>query len=328
MLAQGSGIFGVGVLIDHDGGDTYEGYDSCQGHAQFGFGLLADLGSGNDSYETLQQSQGYGGPRGIGWLIDDGGDDTYLAIAEPLIYDWAGEGSNWSGSQGFGYGVRDGYFTPGAPIFSGGLGGLFDLAGDDDFQCAVMCQGFGYAFGAGLFFDAGGDDDHLITHKYGTGAATHWAIGIYLDDGGIDTYRNSGDDECIGLGYDASVAFHIDRGAEADVYTIENVGDFAVGVSRIPALGVLINEGGDDEYHIPGAGNRALGRSRLEPGNRDGYLATVINLGMFLDLGGAADLYDIARDDVGNALEWIQTEPDDPDEWDPQYDFGYGLDTQ
>jgi len=328
MLAQGCGVFGVGVLLDHQGIDVYEGYDSCQGHAQFGYGLLADLGPEGDSYETLQQSQGYGGPRGIGWLVDAGGDDSYLAIAEPLIYDWAGEGSNWSGSQGFGYGVRDGYFTVGAPIFSGGLGGLFDQAGDDDYQCAVMCQGFGYAFGAGLFFDGGGDDDHLITHKYAIGAATHWAIGIYLDEGGVDTYTNSGDDECIGLGYDASVAFHIDRGDAADVYTIDNVGDFAVGVSRIPALGVLINEGGDDEYHIPGSGNRALGRSRLEPGNRDGYLAEVINLGMFLDLGGSADVYDIARDDVGNGLEWIQTDPDDPAEWDPDFDFGYGLDTQ
>ena len=31
-----------------------------------------------------------------GWL------DFDVAIAEPLIYDWASEGSNWSGSQGFG----------------------------------------------------------------------------------------------------------------------------------------------------------------------------------------------------------------------------------
>ncbi|MCK9464245.1 MAG: hypothetical protein M0R80_31900 [Proteobacteria bacterium] len=111
-----------------------------------------------------------------------------------------------------------------------------------------------------------------------------------------------------------------------DVYTLDNFGEFAFGVSRIPATGVLINEGGDDEYHVPGDGTRAIGRSRVEPGNRDGYYATVINLGMFLDLGGAADLYDIARADVGNGAEWIQTDGDDPTEWDPQYDYGYGLD--
>ena len=324
-LAQGVGVFGVGVLMDHGGADVYRGYYSCQGHAEWGYGLLVDLGDDDDYYETLQTSQGYGGPRGIGWLVDEGGNDAYLAIADPIIWDWAGEGTNWSGSQGFGYGVRDGFFTAGDPIFSGGLGGLFDLDGDDDYQCAVMCQGFGYAFGAGLFYDARGNDDHLVTHKYALGSATHWAIGLYLDGDGEDTYRNSGDDECIGLGYDASVAYHIDRGDEADIYTIDNVGNFTLGAGRIPALGVLINEGGDDEYHIPGSGTRALGRSYTADGNRSDYLAATINMGMFFDLGGSGDLYDIAREGVGNGLEWIQTDPDGGD-WTAEYDFGYGLD--
>jgi hypothetical protein len=325
--SQGFGLFGVGVLVDHAGTDRYRGYSSSQGCGDFGYGLLADWGGGDDAYETLQKSQGYGGPRGIGWLVDDAGNDTYVAVSEPIVWDWAGEGTNWSGSQGFGYGVRDGFFTPGAPIFSGGLGGLFDLDGDDDYTCAVMCQGFGYAFGAGLFYDRRGDDDHLVTHKYAMGSATHWAIGLLLDGEGRDTYRNSGDDECIGLGYDASVAFHIDRGAEDDVYTIDHVGDFTLGAGRIPALGVLINEGGNDAYHVAGSGVRALGRSYTAADNRAGYLARVPNVGMFLDLGGVADVYDVARDGPANGGEWIQTDPDG-DDWDPAHDFGYGLDTE
>jgi hypothetical protein len=326
-LCQGMGAFGVGVLADHGGADTYSGYTMCQGSADFGYGLLVDLGDGRDQYETWQKSQGYGGPRGMGWLVDEAGDDHYLAIAEPIIVDWAGEGSNWSGSQGFGFGVRDGFFTEGAPIFSGGLGALFDLDGDDSFQCAVMCQGFGYAFGTGLFYDRRGDDDHLITHKYALGSATHWAVGLYLDGDGDDSYRNDDDDECIGLGYDASVAFHIDRGNGDDVYTLDNFGDFVLGQSRIPALGVLINEGGDDEYHVPGSGSRAIGRTFTQGGNREGYLSRVISLGMFLDLGGTDDWYDIARDEVDNDTEWIQTEPTGED-WDPRYDYGYGLDLE
>lgn len=326
-VSQGAGIFGVGVLADHGGSDRYRGYVGSQGSADFGYGLLVDLGGTIDTYETLQTSQGYGGPRGMGWLVDDGGDDVYVAIAEPLIVDWAGEGSNWSGSQGFGYGVRDGFFTPGDPIFSGGLGAIFDLAGNDDYQCAVMCQGFGYAFGTGLFYDPVGDDDHLVTHKYAMGAATHWAVGVFVDGQGSDTYRNSGDDECIGLGYDASPAFHIDRGDGADVYTIDNVGDFVLGVGRIPGLGVLINEGGDDEYHVPGSGLRSIGRSYTAAGNRDGYLGSVPNVGIFLDLGGTADTYDFLPTDAGNGLEWIQTDAQG-DDWDPAHDFGYGLDTE
>ncbi len=326
-VAQGAGIFGVGVLVDHGGSDRYRGYSGSQGSADFGYGLLVDLGGTADTYETLQRSQGYGGPRGMGWLVDDGGDDAYLAIAEPLVVDWAGEGSNWSGSQGFGYGVRDGYFTPGAPVFSGGLGALFDLEGNDDYQCAVMCQGFGYAFGTGLFYDPVGDDDHLVTHKYAMGAATHWAVGVFIDGQGSDTYRNSGDDECIGLGYDASPAFHIDRGDQDDVYTIDNVGDFVLGVGRIPGLGVLINEGGDDTYQVPGSGLRSIGRSYTAADNRAGYLGSVPNVGMFLDLGGTADTYDFAAAGVGNGLTWIQSDPQG-DDWDPAHDFGYGIDTE
>lgn len=325
-MVQGAGVFGVGVLLDHAGNDTYKGYHEAQGHAQFGYGLLADFGVGADSYETLQMSQGYGGPRGIGWLVDEGGNDTYLAIAEPLVINWAGEGSNWSGSQGFGFGVRDGFFTMGAPVFSGGLGGLFDLAGDDDFQCAVMCQGFGYAFGTGIFYDAAGDDDHLTTHKYAMGAATHWAIGVLVDMDGADTYRNNDDDECIGEGYDASVAFHLDRGQGDDVYTLDNFGDFTLGIALHPSLGVLINEDGDESYQVPGPGLLAIGRACTSAGDRDGYLAGVPTVGMFLDLGGA-DTYGIARTGPADGAEWIQ---DDAacDGWVAGLDLGYGLDSE
>ncbi len=328
-LGQGAGVWGIGVLADHGGSDRYRGYVNAQGHGQFGQGLLVDLGAGDDSYETLEKSQGYGGPRGVGWLVDDGGADTYLAIEEPILWDWAGEGSNWSGSQGFGYGVRDGFFVDGAPVFSGGLGALFDLDGDDSYQCAVMCQGFGYAWGTGLLWDRAGDDEHVITHKYATGAATHWAVGLYVDHAGDDGYRNRGNDECIGLGYDSSVAWHLDRGDGADVYTIDNIGDFAVGGTRIPSLGVLINEGGDDEYHIPGSGRRALGYARVESGNRgmSSYLRLVQNVGLFFDLGGTGDVYDTAREGVGNGLDWLQTEPDG-DGWNPTFDHGYGLDSE
>ena len=67
-----------------------------------------------------------GGTRGIGYLVDDGGNDDYLAIENPIISDWAGEGTNWSGSQGFGFGTR---LLPSGPYLSGGLGALFDLGG-------------------------------------------------------------------------------------------------------------------------------------------------------------------------------------------------------
>lgn len=323
-FAQGAATFGVGALVDHEGADTYAGYDHSQGSADYGEAVLLDLGDGVDRYTTLQRSQGYGGVRGVGWLVDEAGDDVYEAITDPIVYDWAGEGANWSGSQGFGYGVRDGFFTAGAPILGGGLGALFDLAGDDDFTCSVMCQGFGYAWGTGLLWDPEGDDDHLVTHKYAMGSATHWAVGLLVDGGGDDTYRNNDDDECIAEGYDGSVAFHLDLGDGNDTYTLDHTSDSTLGLARHPAMGIFVNEGGDDTYELPGSGAVALGRAIIDEGDRAGYMATTPSLGMFLDLGGT-DTYNTDRTDVGDGREWVQTEPLGGD-WDPAYDFGYGLD--
>jgi hypothetical protein len=318
---QGYGIYGTGVLVDHEGDDLYEGYDYAQGAAEFGYGLLLDLGDGADSYETLQRSQGYGGPRGIGWIVDQAGDDQYLAIEEPIIFDWAGEGTNFSGAQGFAFGWRAG------PYWSGGLGGLFDLAGNDSYQCAVMCLGFGYFFGTGLFFDRTGDDSYVNTHKYTLGSATHQSVGLFVDGQGADTYTLVGDDEAIGLGYDHGVAYHIDRGEGDDVYSVENIGDFTLGFARHPALGTLINEAGNDQYHIAGTGDVTCGRSWVDANDRQGTLAKIITMALFLDLAGPADEYDIAREEVTNAGAWHQTEPLGGG-WDPKLDFAYGWDLE
>lgn len=320
---QGAALFGVGVLLDHAGKDRYRGYHMSQGAAEMGLGLLLDRGKGVDRYETLQNSQGYGGPRGIGWLVDDGGGDTYVAIKKPLVYNWAGEGHNFTGGQGFGFGYR------GGPYLSGGLGALLDLGGDDSYQCSVMCQGFGYFFGTGLHYDASGKDRYEITHKYGLGSATHQSVGLFIDGGGADTYRVSGDDEAIALGYDHGVAFHIDRGKEDDSYTVDNVGDFVLGFARHPAMGVLINEGGDDSYNLPaGKGARALGRSHVDANDRNAsYAKDTVTLGLFLDLGGAKDTYPAARTDAGNGKTWRQTTSQGKG-WTKGLDYGYGVDSE
>lgn len=335
-FCQGYGLFGVGAHLDRGGNDTYEGYAYSQGAAEFGYGLLLDTGGGKDTYETYQLSQGFGGTRGIGWLVDDGGDDDYLAIEDPIIDNWAGEGTNWSGSQGFGFGTR--IFpqgsTPGTYL-SGGLGGLFDLGGDDHFKCAVMCEGFGYFFGAGLFYDKAGDDDYVVSHKYGMGGATHQSIGLFLDYGGADTHTYlghgpTGGGEGVGLGYDLGVAFHIDRGGENDSYDFPVEIGWIMGFARHPALGVLINEGGDDSYHVLGlAGETAFGTSEVFSTDRSSAAGTLstVSLGMFLDLGGANDTYDLSHAGLANGAKWLQTTPIG-DGWDPTLDHGYGLDSE
>ncbi|MFO0756614.1 MAG: hypothetical protein U0359_08995 [Byssovorax sp.] len=333
---QGYGLFGVGVHIDRGGSDVYKGYALSQGAAEYGYGLLLDTGGSKDTYETYQTSQGYGGTRGIGWLVDDGGDDDYLAIEDPIISNWAGEGTNWSGSQGFGFGLR--IFpqgtTPGVYL-SGGLGGLFDLAGNDHYKCAVMCQGFGYFFGAGMLYDKAGDDEYVVSHKYGMGGATHQSIGLFLDDGGADKHTylghgSTGGGEGVGLGYDLGVAFHIDRGKENDTYDFPVEIGWIMGFSRHPSLGVLINEGGDDTYHAIGiAGEKAFGTAEAFSTDRSAAAGTLKTptLGMFLDLGGKNDVYDLSHAGIGNGAKWTQTTPLG-DGWDPALDHGYGLDKE
>jgi len=330
-FAQGYALFGVGVLLDHGGADLYRGYDNSQGSAEYGYALLFDSGASKDKYETWELSEGFGGTRGIGFLVDDGGNDEYLAIEDPIISDWAGEGTNWSGSMGFGFGTR----LSTAPYLSGGLGALFDLGGDDKYQCAVMCQGFGYFFGAGVFWDESGNDDHIVTHKYGIGGATHQSIGVFMDGQGADKYTylghgSTGGGEGVGLGYDLGVAFHIDRGNEADIYSFPVDIGWVMGFARHPALGVLINEGGDDEYHVTGkAGATAFGTSEVFDYDRTAGIGTLKtpSLGMFLDLGGKKDVYDLTHVGSGNAMKWIQTTPVGAG-WKPELDHGYGLDTE
>ncbi len=347
---QAYGTWGVGVLVDHGGTDTYKGYSRSQGAADFGYGLLVDLGGGNDTYETLHNSQGFGGPRGIGWLVDDAGDDHYTALTTLIPNDQANapydqEGSNFSGAQGFGWGLRV-WDSNGNPVayLSGGLGGLFDFAGNDTYVCAVMCQAWGYFYGTGLFYDQSGNDAYTVWHKYGLGGATHQAAAVFIDAQGADHYEyasggiaTNGGSEGVGLGYDVSVGFHIDRGPEADVYKFDadkQMWGEVLGVARFPGIGVLINEAGDDQYNLPGVmGAYALGMTDMPTSNPPyrtavPQTANTISLGMFLDLGGN-DTYAATGSQAVNNATWKQTGPttnSTTDVFDPALDHGYGFD--
>jgi hypothetical protein len=344
------GTWGVGAIVDHGGQDHYKGWVRSQGAADFGYGLLVDLGGSEDTYETLHNSQGFGGTRGLGWLVDDGGNDTYRAETELINFDpnnapYNKEGSNFSGAQGFGWGLRV-WDSNGAGVayLSGGMGGLFDLGGNDTYVCAVMCQAWGYFFGTGLLYDKSGDDSYSVWHKYGIGGATHQAIGVFIDASGADHYEytaggidTNGGSEGVGLGYDLGVGFHLDRGPEPDVYQFDQDkqkwGE-VLGIARFPGIGVLINEGGDDEYHLPGVmGAYALGMTDMpysDPPYREQVpgTASTISLGMFFDLGGA-DTYDAGGSQAKNDATWKQTAAttnSTQDQFDPALDHGYGFD--
>ncbi|MCL4193906.1 MAG: hypothetical protein KJZ87_19360, partial [Thermoguttaceae bacterium] len=68
---QGSAILGVGMLVDAEGNDKYQGYDVAQASCLGGVGILVD-NAGNDSYAGFRRVQGqaFGG---LAILLDRAG---------------------------------------------------------------------------------------------------------------------------------------------------------------------------------------------------------------------------------------------------------------
>ncbi|MBD0305831.1 MAG: hypothetical protein ICV76_04680, partial [Nitrospiraceae bacterium] len=72
----GAGFAGIGLLHDRAGRDRYIGSRLTQGAAIGGLGLLID-DEGNDLYTGFQYAVGFGGPLGVGAVLDVKGDDSY-----------------------------------------------------------------------------------------------------------------------------------------------------------------------------------------------------------------------------------------------------------
>ena len=294
-MSQGFGSLGVGVLYDAGGDDAYRGENGVQGAAVHGIGLLLDAG-GDDSYSTYHQSQGYAYVKGVGFLYDKAGADTYFADpgdpaqgGDPLYYSpqLPGKG-NSSFTQGAGFGRRAAGTSADYYYMSGGLGVLRDLSGDDKYTCSVFGQGTGYWFGMGILADAAGNDayDGLW---YVQGSDAHFALAVHWDHKGNDTYNGKLKPKAtsIGVGHDFSVGWHLDLAGD-DSYRAPGL---SLGSGNANGIGVMINLGGKDTYDTQG--KRTLGGASISKDAAAGARASVINLGLFVDTGGA-DTYTIS----------------------------------
>ncbi len=273
QFAQGTGRFGVGILMDFGGDDTYTGKDFCQGACLFGVGLLADYGGddsysgnavsqgagffgagllsdlhGNDVYFSRLFSQGIGFTRGLGAIVDFEGNDFYFAGGKyPDFRDT--ERSFQSMSQGMGMGIRPEETVIGA---SGGIGLLLDLKGADRYHGDYFSQGSGYYYSLGMLCDKEGHDRYYAG-RYAQGAGIHSAIGLLEDSSGDDAY------ECSfgvsqGCGHDAGIGFLID-GSGDDAYRSKTSSQ---GVGLEKGIGVLADFSGNDVYD---ANDRSQGAS-------------------------------------------------------------------
>lgn len=280
----GAGFGGLGILFDAAGNDVYMGGRLTQGAAIGGLGLLFDA-AGNDRHTSHGFSVGFGGPQGVGAVIDLEGDDQYQCGDHmPSAYN-AEDAPNAKPGDAlfqydcFGLGTGSGkrILTKRAEWqafhLAGGLGVLLDVAGDDRFRGANFSQGHGYFFGTGLFLDLDGNDEYLAA-RYGQGSSAHHGVGLFIDRQGADRYGSSGPFYNGGVAWDHGVSMLIDAGHASDRYDFSST--TGLGKADYSGWGLFIDEAGDDQYRV----KEGLGHSSEH------------GLGGFFDLSGK-DAYDL-----------------------------------
>jgi len=335
-FSQGAAEFGVGMLIDLAGDDTYLGREFCQGAAlvgvglvldgggrdrfvadrfaqaaaAFGHGLLIAEGAEGDTYHLEQFGQGFARTAGYGILEDHGGNDRYTAgtkYPSEMYSQWTGGRTvHWSFVQGSAYGFYCRYFEPDGDggrklvtreMFPGGVGLLLDHDGHDVYDGSMYAQGTAYFYGVGILVDRAGNDRYRATW-YGQGAAAHYAAGILVDAAGDDVYE--GMHQVQGNGRDFSTAVFVDLAGDDRYHgedRVQGCGDLADG------YGIFIDAAGNDVYDATRKTARGFATER-RPERQPRPDRPYHDVGVFLDLGGLDFYRGAARGE--NGAVWIQ----------------------
>jgi hypothetical protein len=254
----GAGFTGVGILYDRSGDDRYLGGFFTQGVAVAGLGLLLD-GAGSDRYTSSAYALGFGGPAGIGAVVDVAGDDDYQC-GEKIVSDYTTADAP-GGKPGdplyqydcFGLGMGSGKrvfvsdHAERAYSVAGGLGMLLDLDGNDRYRSANFSQGAGYFFGIGLKLDLAGNDEHAAA-RFGHASGAHAGVGLFIDAQGEDRYVSSGPTYNGAAAWDRSVMLSVDAGQGDDQYDFRRSN--GLGRADHHSWSVFIEEGGRDRYDL------------------------------------------------------------------------------
>ena len=269
---QGSGILGVGILFDNNGDDTYSARSFSQGACLFGGGALIDL-MGNDIYQSAVTSQA-SGYFGSSILVDLNGNDKYAAhgysqafagnSAVCMLVDRNGNDKyHTTASVAVGYEDMhfDGLevaanFSQGCGIL-GGLAGLVDLNGYDDYKGSAWVQGVGYRGGIGFLSDYK-DGDRYFSNCNSQSAAEEFGIGTLLDMDGNDSHVISTLDvygvqgQSLGYVSNGGIAMFVnDQGSDFYYTHTTSFGTVldAENENKNPACAIFIDTQGNDVYH-------------------------------------------------------------------------------
>ncbi len=284
-FGQGMGYAGVGILYDTSGDDQYLSQTHTQGVGIFGSGLLVD-GSGSDLREVTLGGQGMGARQGIGWLVDGDGDDVYQIVHRDYVINdfyrnkWFDEGYPDHGYLAFSQGVGVGFFAGlvSETAHGGGIGVIFDGAGDDEYLDAdAFGLGVGYFWGLGAVVDLAGAAKYR-GWDYTLGSAHHIGVAFVMDFEGDDNYGLSVD-HAQGHGLDNSAAMLLDFAGDDTYRAIQE--SQGTGVQEA-GVGIMVDLDGTDRYG--NSINSNQGWSREQPQGKD-------PASCFLDLGGDEDNY-------------------------------------
>ncbi|MDD4029301.1 MAG: hypothetical protein PHX86_06310 [Caldisericia bacterium] len=304
QYSQGFGCFGVGLLWDQNGTDQYSCDYLAQGSGVFGIGILHDT-SANDTYHTYSFGQGFGYVKGFGLLLDDAGDDVYIANDEDVAgTNPQSSDHNTSFCQGAGFGRRADLSEGNS--MSGGMGVLIDIEGNDTYSCGVFGQGTGYWAGTGVLYDGKGNDSYKGVW-YVQGGAAHFGIAMLMDDEGDDTY-DALLNMAQGAGHDVSLGYLIDRSGN-DTYTAPNL---ALGGGNTNGLGFFVDAQGDDVYQLRRNNATNLGKASCEVFPNTSWRFGKLTLGLFIDRSGEdtyvsmdeEGLFTIPYERAGNEKSW------------------------
>jgi hypothetical protein len=258
MGSGGAGFGGLGILFDAKGNDVYMGSRLTQGAAIGGLGLLLDS-AGNDRYTSHGFAIGFGGPSGVGAVIDITGDDHYQCGDKyPSAYNKDDAPNGKPGDPMFQYDCFGLGAGSGKRILSkrpewqahnlaGGWGLLLDAEGQDHYQSANFSQGHGYFFGVGVFLDLDGDDDAQAA-RYGHGSSAHYGVALFIDRHGDDRYSSTGPFYNGGVAWDHGVSLMLDSGKGNDRYALNH--STGLGGADYSGWGLFIDEGGNDQYNV------------------------------------------------------------------------------
>jgi hypothetical protein len=262
-MGQAAALFGATWLEDLDGDDIYKARALAQAAAVCGAACLADR-EGNDSYTVGYNGQAFGGVDGFGLLVDEAGQDSYVAGGVEPDHERNTE-RFVSLAQGFAIGLR--------PFAGGGVAALIDRAGNDSYVADVYGQGASYWYSAGFLLDLAGHDSYRV-HHYGQGSGIHLSHGLLADFAGDDAY--TGGVLAQGNAHDFAVGMLFDK-AGSDTYTAN---EHAQGHAMNNSFAWLSDAEGNDAYF---ARNDEASQGIGNPGGPRDYGS----LAVLLDQGGA-----------------------------------------